>query len=221
MMRANKIALDFTSPGALPPDSTDLIRQITAEIETSIRTLEQALETNVMKEAGWQLLASFYLGTNRINDFSALKSRYENCFKTPIFAELGQEKQPPDSSDITFEIPQRITCQSLPEIPAILEACTSRDGAVLDFSRVQSTDISGIKALTNLFTQLPHDRIRLKITGIARFIDNLEKTADSSSGIEEMWNLLFAYHRFCDDMHTFDDLAIKYATRFSISPPSW
>jgi hypothetical protein len=33
--------------------------------------------------------------------------------------------------------------------------------------------------------------------------------------------MLFEYMRFCNDMDAFDELAIKFAVRFGISPPSW
>ena len=85
-MNINKNALDFTVAGAIPPDSTELIKQITSEIESDIKTLEHALEHGSMTKAGWRLLAAFYLGTKRESDFNSLKQQYEDNFDAHIFA---------------------------------------------------------------------------------------------------------------------------------------
>tara|TARA_R110002073_G_scaffold287129_2_gene451837 strand:+ start:7415 stop:8080 length:666 start_codon:yes stop_codon:yes gene_type:complete len=221
MMTLNETALDFTSPGSMIPDATDLIKQITTETETTIHTLEQALETGTITESGWQLLASLYLGINRINDFNTLKDQYEDYFNASIFTELCHNDLPQFTSSIVFEIPQKITHGSLPEITTVIEACHSPRGALLDFSKVRGADIKGLKTLTQFFTQLSNDNTKPKTLGIDRFIANLKKTAGSDSGTEAMWNTLFEYYRFCDDMDAFDDIAIRYAVHFSISPPSW
>ncbi len=217
-MNTNKLALDFTVAGAIPPDSTELIKHITSEIESDIRTLENALENGAMMETGWRLLAAFYLGTNRSSDFDVLKQRYEDNFDAPIFKELHQDHSSLKSFRIVFEIPQKITYDSLPDAATVCKACASPTGGLIDFSNVRGADASGLKGLTKLFSQLPHDHTRPETPGLERFISRLEKTADSN---ESIWNLLFEYQRFCNDTHTFDELSIKYAVRFGISPPVW
>jgi hypothetical protein len=65
----NNLVLDFTSPGAIPPDPADVIRQVISETQATIRTLESLLETEQVEDAtGWKLLALYYLATDRIND---------------------------------------------------------------------------------------------------------------------------------------------------------
>jgi len=220
-MNTNKLALDFTVAGALPPDSTELIKHMTSEIESDIRTLEHALENGTMIETGWRLLAAFYLGTNRASDFDALKQRYEDNFDAPIFTELHQDHSSLKSFRIVFEIPQKLTHDSLPDATTVCKACASPTGALLDFSNARGADANGLKALTEFLSQLPHDHTRPETPGLDRFISRLEKTADSNEGTEYIWNLLFEYQRFCNDTHTFDELSIKYAVRFGISPPVW
>ena len=220
-MNTNKLALDFTVAGAIPPDSTELIKNITSEIESDIKTLEQALENSYMKETGWRLLAAFYLGTNRISDFNALKQRYENNFDASIFTELCQDNPLLKSFRTVFEIPRKVTINSLPDITTVNKACATPTGASLDFSDVRGADASGLRALTKFLSQLPRDHTRPETPGLDRFISKLEKTADSNEGTEDIWNLLFEYRRFCNDTQTFDDLSIKYAVRFGISPPVW
>lgn len=220
-MNTNKLALDFTVAGALPPDSSELIKHITSEIEEDIRSLEDALENGSLIEAGWRLLAAFYLGTKRTDDFDTLTQRYQENFDAPLFKELQQDFSALKSFRITFEIPEKITHDSLPDIEEVSKACISPTGALVDFSKVRGADASGLKMLTKFLSQLPHDQSRPETPGLERFIAKLEKTADSDKGTEDIWNLLFEYQRFCNDTHTFDELSIKYAVRFGISPPVW
>ncbi len=231
--------LDFTLPEAsssgneesiklktLPSNIKDLLNQATTEVEAAIRNLEQALESDLVKDPSWQdpcwqLLAYLYLGTNRMDDFSSLDRRHEETFGAPIFINIPQEKLQLDSDRVVFEMPQKIVCGSLPDITSVQEACASSKGAMLDFSRVHGADTSGLKELVKFFSQLPHDQTKPEVAAIDRFISSLGKAADDTAGTQEMWSMLFEYKRFCNDIDAFDELAIKFAVRFGISPPSW
>ena len=80
---------------------------------------------------------------------------------------------------------------------------------------------NGLKELIKFFSLLPHDKTKPELKGDDRFISSLEKAAEGANGTQEMWDMLFEYKRFCNDMDAFDELAIKFAMRFDISPPSW
>lgn len=216
-------ALDFTSSTtfASAPPEPDMVEQITSETESTIQALEQALEEGAINEAGWQLLASFYLGTNRINEFNAIKTQYEDYFNSSVFTELCHDERPQSTPPVAFELPKKLTQGSLPEITTILEAYHSQREALIDFSNVCGADCKGLKALAQFLKQLESNQIKPATPGLDKFIANLEKNAESKSGSEVLWNTLFEYYRFCGDEDRFDDLAIRYAMQFSISPPSW
>lgn len=225
--------LDFTTEGAssdseglinseeLPSDIRDLLSQAVTDIEAAILSLEQALESDLVKEPSWQMLACLYLGTNQLNHFNNLNKRHEEIFGKPVSVNSSLQEMQIDSDRVVFEMPQKIVCGSLPDIALVKEACTSSKGAMLNFTNVHGADTGGLKELVGFFAKLPHDQTKPEISGSDRFISSLEKAANDSSGTQEMWNLLFEYSRFCDDIDTFDELAIKFAIRFSISPPSW
>lgn len=215
--------LDFTSSGAftLGASEPDIVEQITSETESTIQTLEQALRNGTINEAGWQLLASFYLGTNRINEFNTLKAQYEDYFNASVFTELYHDEPQQPLNQIVFEVPQKLTQGSFPDINVIVEACHSPRGVLVDFSNVRGADTKGLKELTKFLSQLVQQQIKPEVLELDRFMANLEKNIDSGSGTEVLWNTLFEYYRFRNDMKMFDDLAIQYAIHFSISPPSW
>lgn len=234
MKDAEISTLDFTLPEAsssgneesiklktLPSNIRDLLNQATTEVEAAIRNLEQALESDLIEDTCWQLLAYLYLGANRMDDFSSLDRRYEETFGAPIFVNIPQERSQLNPDRVIFKMPQKIVSGSLPDITSVQETCASSKVAVLDFSRVHGADTNGLKELVELFSQLPHDQTKPEMVAIDRFISSLGKAADDTTGTQEMWSMLFEYKRFCNDIDAFDDLAIKFATRFDISPPSW
>lgn len=228
------LTLDFTAPEAssssaeesVKPETSssnigDLLDQANTDIERAIRNLELALESGLVDENIWQLLAYLYLGTGQKDNFSSLDRRHEETFGAPILINPSQQKMQLDSDRVVFEMPQKIVSGSLPNIASVQEACASPKGAILDFSRVHGADTNGLKELVEFFSQLPHDQTKPEMTEIDRFISSLGKAAEDTAGTQEMWSMLFEYKRFCNDIDAFDELAIKFAMRFGISPPSW
>ncbi|MEE8529249.1 MAG: hypothetical protein V3S35_00585 [Nitrosomonadaceae bacterium] len=228
------LTLDFTAPEAsssgaeesVKPETSssnieDLLNQANTEVERAIRNFELALESGLIDKNIWQLLAYLYMGTGQMENFSSLDRRYEEAFGAPILAGLPQQKMQLDSDRVVFEMPQKIVCGSLPDIASVQEACASSKGAILDFSHVHGADTNGLMELVEFFSQLPHDQTKPEMAAIDRFISSLGKAAEDTAGTQEMWSMLFEYMRFCNDMDAFDELAIKFAVRFGISPPSW
>lgn len=228
------LTLDFTVPEAsssgteesVKPEISssnieDLLNQANTEVDRAIRNIELALESGLVDEKIWQLLAYLYMGTGQMDNFSSLDKRHEEAFGAPILVSLPQQKMQLDSDRVVFEMPRKIICGSLPDIASVQEACASSKGAILDFSRVHGADTNGLMELVKFFSQLPHDQTKPEIAAIDRFISSLRKVAEDTAGTQEMWSLLFEYMRFCNDIDAFDELAIKFAVRFGISPPSW
>lgn len=215
--------LDFTSPGSLdtPPDAVDFVSQGYNHAQDAVIALERALANGCMDESTWRLLGALYMGMGHITQFNDLEKRHEATFGTPMYVMLQQPKPVRDPRRIVFEMPNRIIKDSLPDTGAVLEACASEDGAGLDFTRVRGADADGLQELAKFFAHLPRDATRPECPGVERFITTLEKTAESAAATPEMWSVLFEYKRFLNDQEGFDDLCIRYAVRFGISPPSW
>lgn len=223
-MNVNSQALDFTSPGAIPPDPSDVIKRIMGETTTTMQVLEKLLENELVQDpVGWKLLAMFYVVNDRTDDLNKIDEQYHKVFGSSLFMDFGQQipqwcsiKNP-----LCLKIPEKITAQSLPDISIIQDACQSPAGAELDFSGVREINSDGLAVLAQFFTTLSCAGVSPDIKGAARFITSMEKSATSSQGTRAMWEVLFAYDRFCNNKEIFEDRAIKFAIRLGISPPSW
>lgn len=223
-MNVNGQILDFTSPGAIPPDPSDVIKRIMGETTATMQILEALIEKeSVQDPASWKLLAMFYVVNDRNDDLNKIDGQYQKIFGSSLFLDFWQKipqwcgiKNP-----LCLEMPEKITAQSLPNITTIQEACQLSTGAELDFSRVREIDSDGLSALAQFFAALFSEGISLDIKGAARFIASLEKSAASSQSTQVTWEVLFAYDRFYNNKETFEDRAIRFAIHFGISPPSW
>ena len=87
----NSSILDFTSPGSIPLESSEIVKQVNLEIRISIQTLENILVTDPMETTCWKLLGGLYLGANLTNKFNKLTQQYQNFFGKPLFPEFEEK----------------------------------------------------------------------------------------------------------------------------------
>lgn len=215
----NSSILDFTSPGSIPLESSEIVKQINQEIRISIQTLENILVTDPMETTCWKLLGGLYLGANLTTKFNKLANQYKNFFGKPLFPEFDEKKH--TEEQVVFKFPPNILPELIPDIGAVQQACNSRKKVSIDFSDVKESSSEGLNALATFFLSLVRVSNKLEITDINHFILDLEKKAIASDKVNNIWDVLFAYKRFCNDVKEFDNLALKFAIQYSISPPSW
>lgn len=226
-MNANNLLLDFTSPGAIPPDPAEAVQRIVGETQAAMQTLASFLENEQVEDAAaWKLLAMFYLATDRINDLARIEKQYRSMTGRPLSASFGQKYMQWSDGETTinpviFEIPMKITAAALPDSLIIQRGQSSPGGVLLDFSQVQEIDSEGLKKLAKLLVSLAWKNSKPKLHQIDRFIICLQDKAEKDTGTQAIWDVLFAYERFRGDRAAFEERAIRFATLYGISPPSW
>jgi hypothetical protein len=214
--------LDFTSPGSI--ESIEAQRSVEAAKAMArevIVALEHAINDGCDDETAWRMLGALYIGIQNIKAFNALEVRHETLYGSPMFNLPFQPKAPRDAQRKLFEMPARIVRGNLPALQDVLEACAADEGAALDFSRVRGMDVEGMLGLCTFFSHLPRGRSRPELAGIERLLEGLLKAAQSSSGAPAMWEVMFAYHRLMSDENAFEELAVKFAGKFGVSPPPY
>lgn len=215
----NSSILDFTSPGSIPLESSEIVKQVNLEIRISIQTLENILVTDPMETTCWKLLGGLYLGANLTNKFNKLTQQYQNFFGKPLFPEFEEKNRAEEQ--LLFRMPSNIVPELLPNTTEVEQACNSRKKVTIDFSDVKESSAEGLNALAVFFLTLVKASNKPEIILINDFISDLEKKAIANNKVNTMWDVLFAYKRLCNDVKGFDNLALKFAIQYSISPPSW
>lgn len=89
----NSSILDFTSPGSIPIESSEIIKQINQEIRISIQALENILVTDPMETTCWKLLGGLYLGANLNTKFNKLANQYKNFLANHYFLNLKKKNE--------------------------------------------------------------------------------------------------------------------------------
>ena len=219
-INSDTINLDFTKADAWKPDYSYLTEEAVGFAERAVPELESVLEAGAVQEPEWRLLAILYLHLDRADAFAKLAARFEERFDKSVLAQLPRTTQP-IAKRIVFDMPPKITQSALPDIIAVMNACRSPGGALVNFATIRGVDAGGLKGLAQFFSQLPRDAKKPELPGVERFIAAIEKNAQSDKSGQEPWRLLFEYQRFCGDESAFDEVAIQFAMRYSISTPSW
>jgi hypothetical protein len=215
-------SLDFTTPESLEMfEMQDQLNRVAAMTNEAMQILQDAVEKGCGEESAWRMLASLYLGTGNVKAFNELEARHEREFGTTMFRMVRVPKPPRGERRKLFPIPARVTAGSLPPIEDVLAACASLDGAALDFSRVRGADGPGLEELARFFGRLPGDDDRPELPGIETFMDALLRAAESPTGSRPMWDVLFSYQMLMANEKAFDELAIRFAVKFGVSPPSF
>ena len=222
MRNTDIFSLDFTTPESLEMfEMQEQINRVTAMTNEAMQILQDVIEKGYGEESVWRMLASLYLGTGNLPAFNELEARHQREFGTAMFRMDRLPKPARGEHRRIFEMPARIGAGTLPRLEDVLAACRSLEGAALDFSRVRGADGPGLGELAQFFGRLPGDDDRPEFPGIDRFLDSLLRAAESPAGNRLMWDVLFSYQMLLGDEKAFDDLAIRFAVKFGVSPPSF
>lgn len=222
MRNTDIFSLDFTTPESLEMfEMQDQLNRVAALTNEAMQILQDTLEKGCSEESAWRMLASLYLGTGNIPAFNAIEERHEQEFGSTMFRMFHVARPPRGERRRLLEMPARITAGSLPPIGAVLDACRSPEGAALDFARVRGADGPGLQELALFLGQLPDGEDRPELPGIERFMEGLLRAAESAAGSRLMWDVLFSHQMLIGDEKAFDELAIRFAVKFGVSPPSF
>ena len=104
-----------------------------------------------------------------------------------------------------------------------IAAGARRSGAVrIDVGKLRKVSDAGCAALLGLLEALLAERIKLSLSSVEPFIEDLARRAvvGQAEG-RDTWLLLLELLQFTGDQERFENLAIDYAVTFEESPPSW
>ncbi|WP_068639492.1 STAS domain-containing protein [Thauera butanivorans] len=106
---------------------------------------------------------------------------------------------------------------------AQIAAVARRSGAVrIDVGRLRNVADAGCSALLTLLESLLAERIKLSLSSVEPFIEDLaRRTVAGQAEGRDTWLLLLELLQFTGDQQRFENLAIDYAVTFEESPPSW
>ena len=198
--------------------------------EDAINSVQMLLHSAPNEEILWFLLFDMYCIGNHQAAFEKLALDYaRQCEKSPPMWEVPAEKKALKTHNASlssstegqlFSLKGSLDMHMADRIALLQEA--ARKGAIqLDLSGITDVTPEGTGLLQAALVKLQKYQATLQIASGA-FIGLLQQyIAQSENNNCEPWLLLLQLYQIQGKEAEFEDLAVEFAIRFEVSPPSW
>lgn len=177
-------------------------------------------------EGLWMMLLDLYRLTGQRQRFEARVLDYATRFERspPPWADLSAAAgcTPASGRPPAVSLSGSLASQADAQMRQIA-ALARRSGAVrIDVGKLRGVGDEGCSLLLHLLDELAAERIKVGLSSVAAFIDELDRrVAVGQADKRDTWLLLLELLQFADDQARFENRAIDYAITFEESPPSW
>lgn len=222
-MGASGIVVEETSGAPQSPLDEAAILYASGQTEMAERLLKDILGT--AKRSAWHMLFDLYCIQNREKDFEQLSLDYATRFESspPVWHRIGggSSSKPQQAQAASLELPGLLDKHAT----AILRdgiAATDKKAAVrIDFSRIEMVDEAGADECAKILAAARKAKRKLQVSGVDRLIALLQDLNRATHSRAVHWLLLLELYQTLGQQDNFEDLAVDYAVRFEVSPPSW
>ena len=222
-MGGSGIVVEETSGAPQSPVDEAAILYASGQADMAERLLKDILATDDRR--AWHMLFDLYCIQSRDKEFDQLALDYAMRFETspPVWQKMagnGAVK------------PQQAQAASL-ELPGLLDknaAATLREGVAatdkkavvrIDFSHIAMVDESGANECAQILAAARKAKRKLQVSGVDTLIALLQDLNRATHSRAVHWLLLLELYQTLGQQDNFEDLAVDYAVRFEVSPPSW
>lgn len=244
-------SLDFTVPGAIPPQEEDHpgqleIRESSAALhpvveeaailfangqdEAALTALEAAIESDALGAAAdevWAMLFDLYqmLGRREAFERRALDYSVKYEKSPPTWVEPAKRSLGPalTTGGTAFVAFSGSLDEGAEKTVKQLEKIVSTNPvARVDFGRLQSVDALGAQMLLKAMQAARKAKCELVMSGAEKLVELLKGKIEVGRGEDEpFWLLLLELYQHMGQQGPFEEWAVNYAVTFEVSPPSW
>ncbi|MCM8567152.1 STAS domain-containing protein [Thauera linaloolentis] len=188
-----------------------------------VATLDDAKATT--GEGLWMMLLDLYRLTGQRQRFEARVLDYATRFERspPPWVDLSAAASRPSGDRTpTVGLSGSLGAQAETQL-AQIAAVARRGGAVrIDVGKLRKVADAGCGLLLRLLDELAAERVKVGLSSVEPFIDELaRRTVAGQPDGRDTWLLLLELLQFTGDQARFENFAIDYAVTFEESPPSW
>ncbi len=171
--------------------------------------------------AAWYMLFDFYRVTSRSEAFEKLAVNFALRFETspPMWTAAKPAKNAAPVK--VLNLPAQMDTIAAGRLRDDLAHVGKSAPLRVDFSRTSDIDEAGARLAARVLTESRHLGQHLEVSGVARFLEVLKRKLNAQSSIEAFWLMQLALLQLMGRQSEFEDMAVDYAVRFELSPPSW
>lgn len=198
--------------------------------DDAIVLLKTYLASEQAVDAQWLMLFDLYRMTRQREAFDRLALDYAVKRETspPVWVDSATAKQSgkSNSADATKSSGQLFSLKgNLDENSAdritLLQSAAGQGAIQLDLSGINAITPAGSQLLKDALAHLQKNRAQLQIASGALISLLQQHTGDAGQSEPAHWLLLLQLYQVQGKQGEFEDLAVDYAVRFEVSPPSW
>ncbi len=223
-MGASGIVVEETSGAPQSPVDEAAILYASGQSDMAERLLQGILATGDRR--AWHMLFDLYGIQNREKDFEQLALDYAMRFETspPIWQKLGgngASGKPQQDQAASLELPGLLDKKAAAALREGIDASDRKAVVRIDFSRIEMVDESGADECAKILAAARKAKRKLQVSGVDRLTALLQDLTRATHSRAVHWLLLLELFQTLGQQDHFEDLAVDYAVRFEVSPPSW
>lgn len=174
----------------------------------------------------WHMLFDLYAIQNREKDFEQLAMEYAMRFETspPVWQKIGgsgSSKVQPAQTAASLELPGLLDKKATEALRESIATTDKKATLRIDFSRIEMVDEAGASDCTQILSAARKAKRKLQVSGVDRLTALLLDLNRATHSRPVHWLLLLELYQTLGRQEAFEDLAVDYAVRFEVSPPSW
>jgi anti-anti-sigma regulatory factor len=189
-------------------------------------TVEHLLKDILAKgdRRAWLMLFDLYGIQNREKEFEQLALDYAMRFETspPVWQKIGGNGAKPQQAQTTsLELPGLLDKKATATLREGIAATAKNAVMRIDFSGIAMVDEAGADECAKILAAARKAKRKLQVSGVDRLIALLQDLNRATHSRAVHWLLLLELYQTLGQEENFEDLAVDYAVRFEVSPPSW
>lgn len=221
-MGASGIVVEEASAPQSPVDEA-AIMYASGQTEMAERLLQGVLASGDRR--AWHMMFDLHRIQNREKEFEQLALDYAMRFETspPVWQKLGGNggAKPQQAQAASLDLPGLLDKNAAAALKEGIDSAAKTAAVRIDFSRIEMVDESGAEECTRILGAARKAKRKLQVSGVDRLTALLKDLTRATHSRAVHWLLLLELYQTLGQQENFEDMAVDYAVRFEVSPPSW
>jgi ABC-type transporter Mla MlaB component len=222
-MSTSGIVVEETSGAPQSPVDEAAIMYASGQTDMTEKLLQGILSTGDRR--AWHMLFDLYDIQNREKEFEQLALDFAMRFESspPVWQKTtnGAAATAKQDQTASLELPGLLDKAAAATLRECVNAAAKNAVIRIDFSHIEMVDETGASECAKILNSATKAKRKLQVSGVERFIALLQDLNRATHSRAVHWLLLLELYQTLGQEDNFENLAVDYAVRFEVSPPSW
>ena len=217
------IVVEETSGAPQSPIDEAAILYASGQADMAESQLQGSLTSG--ERRAWHMLFDLYSIQSREKEFEQLALDYAMRFETspPVWqkSSANDAAKPQQAQAASLDLPRLLDKNAVATLRDSIAASAKNAVVRIDFSHIEMVDEAGADECAQVLSAARKARRKLQVSGVDRLITLLQDLTRATHSRAVHWLLLLELYQTLGQQENFENIAVDYAVRFEVSPPSW